>query len=189
MKSLLAGLLLLGFVSTANAAFTRDAGNNYTTDDVASLDWLALTETSGQDYSQAEALNIGWRYATQTEVEAMYATLLPGVDVTSSGVGVSEPDLSFFKSLFGITSSSAYTFGSYVDDASQLVVTSGVTNFGFYYATSIEIQLGIDNLPAGAYSAAGTYMVRNTASVPEASSIYLLAFGLLGLFGAARRKV
>ena len=42
----------------------------------------------------------------------------------------------------------------------------------------------------------GTFLVRDSEfieapveSVPEASSLYLLAFGLLGLFGAARRKV
>ena len=48
MKNLLAGFLLLAVVFNANADFTRNAGNNFATDDATGLDWLALSKTQGQ---------------------------------------------------------------------------------------------------------------------------------------------
>ena len=64
----------------------------------------------------------------------------------------------------------------------QMSITgSGITNFRF---------TGFDTITPGLSVAFDDFTFNpEPASVPEASSIYLLAFGWLGLFGAARRKV
>ena len=74
----------------------------------------------------------------------------------------------------------------YIDNAlafsSTIFSQSGGTN-SVRLSTVSNTSFGVDNLLLETNPAA------LQTSVPEASSIYLLAFGLIGLFGAARRKV
>ena len=63
-------------------------------------------------------------------------------------------------------------------------LTAGVSlyHYGATYGVSGGTSLFFD-------SRQRTITAYEQTSVPEASSLYLLAFGLLGLFGASRRKV
>ena len=195
MKSLLAGLLFLVFVTSANAAFTRDTANNYATDDVSGLDWLALTETLGQAYNDAETVNTGWRYATNTEVEAMFDSIFPNyANENASGYSDSYTGIITeaiaFRTLFGATNIFGGSFGVYRDESSALSLLGSVGGpyaLGVYGTNYSYPDISIlDEGDTGVEL--GNFMVR-AAAVPEASSLYLLAFGLLGLLGAIRRKV
>ena len=203
MKSLLASLLLFSFISSTNAAFINN-GDNTISDDVSGLDWLSLSVTVNQAYSEAETLNPGWRYATNDEVVNLFNFFFSTfVSNNSSGTSFSgttdypistyaaqETDIATFQSYFGATSD-GQTFGLYKDEDNILRVMgaywgtnaqdSGTTNvIGDEATENYDAYIAIPS------SVTFTYLVR---SVPESSSIYLLAFGLLGLFGVARRKV
>ena len=202
MKSLIAGILLLVFVTSSNATFTRVGGNNYSTDDSTGLDWLALSETAGQAYNNAESLNIGWRYATNFEVEGMFASLFTNfVASNSSGYAYANTysgqhqDVITFRSLFGVSAPSIpdhyFSYGLYRDENS-IVRLLGTEIWNLDRNNVVFGPQYITNYDAAADQPikwSATYLVRSADSVPEAASIYLLTFGLLGLFGAVRRKV
>ena len=92
-----------------------------------------------------------------------------------------------------------FSFGTQVD-----LILYNATGFGKLKIDGIETSAMLDPTDPTAFitgltfvsgglitvtqTAIETYVPDNT-SVPEASSLYLLAFGLLGLFGVARRKV
>ncbi len=195
MKNFLASLVLLSFISTANAVFINN-GNNTISDDATGLDWLALSVTSGTAYAVAETINTGWRYATNSEVETMFTTLFPSFSTTRpNGVAINEipalrDESAVFQSLFGITRTNI-TYGLYLDENSLLTTVGAYLgaadnlvfglNYSVNYSSNAVILAGRDDF--------GVYLVRDTvvASVAESSSIYLLAFGLLGLLGTVRK--
>lgn len=87
-----------------------------------------------------------------------------------------------------------FTGGDVMTDASWLLVKDGNHAPSWYlfdisgWNGTEDIQM-LDFWPAqGAISHISIFGSTST-SVPEASSIYLLAFGLVGLFGMARRKI
>lgn len=88
-----------------------------------------------------------------------------------------------------------YQGGDVMTDAKWLLVKDGNTAPS-WYLFNISSWDGIEDIymndfwpTQGAISHISIFGSSTTTSVPEASSIYLLAFGLLGLLGAARRKV
>jgi len=195
MKKLLGIFFLLAFTSGVNAAFINNA-NNTITDDSTGLDWLALSVTTGQAYADAETLNVGWRYATNLEVEGMVAELFQSVIYNSNGYSDANLAIAMsFNDLFGLSRSDFASYGLYLDeeqllrmaaawgDASLPLNKGGGRIFGDEF--DADYSSGIASGRAGF----GVYLVRggNTA-VPEASSIYLLGFGVLGLLGVAKRK-
>ena len=192
MKSLLAGFLLLSFVTSANAVFTRDGGNNFATDDATNLDWLSLSETVGQAYNDAESLNSGWRYATNLEVENMFASIFPNVVYTAYYGYADLPLDTRFSELFGVTNGSGNSsFGLFLDDTDTLRI-AGTSDYGgnTTRVLSSSYYINADSYRDQGRDIYGVFMVRNTtSSVSESSSLYLLALGLFGLFVAARRKV
>lgn len=225
MKSLLAGLLLLVCASSANAAFTRDAGNNYATDDDSGLEWLALTETVGLSYNDASSLfdfvdGGGWRYATYLEVDAMFSNLFSGFISISSVDGLAYgnggdsiygtrsyaeiyDDVANFQDIFSATASFGddFTLGLFENAAGEIKSIGTGTfystpNFGApsvavyspEYPNVYDPSLGQDS--STGFFPTGVFLVRDNAStsVSEASSLFLLTFGLLGLLGTLKRK-
>lgn len=186
-----------------NATFTNN-GDNTISDNISGLDWLALSETRFHSYADAEVVHTGWRYATNNEVEEMFASFFPNyvanyingsvtddiATLTSNSIVAPyadmRTDISNFKSLFGLSKPTGQSFGLYRDEDGILRMT-GVQNVSVYGLDYSRDNDFLANAIVERYSA---YLVRET-SVPEASSIFLLAFGIFGLLGsvAAKRNV
>jgi len=188
MKKLLAGFFLYSLMTYATAAFINN-GDNTTTDTSTGLDWLALTVTQSYTYNDAATNNPGWRYATETEVHTIFDSIFvnfvatgPGIDSNKAG---QTAEVAVFSSIFGITATSATgdkTFGFYRDGAGT-IRTAG------YDSTAIYRHYQYGSATGTYLQKFGAFMVRTSSvSVPEASSVLLMAFGLLGLFATARRK-
>jgi len=203
MKNLLVSLLLFGFISSTNAAFINN-GDNTISDDVSGLDWLSLSVTVNQAYSEAETLNTGWRYATNDEVVNLFnfffstfvsnnsnGTSFSGTtDYPISTYAAQEADIATFQSYFGATPD-GQTFGLYKDEDNILRVMGAYwgTNAQDSGTTNVIGDEANENLNAYITTSLNGYSTYVVRSVPDSSSIYLLAFGLLSLFGASGRKV
>lgn len=112
---------------------------------------------------------------------------LPGIPVTYSNIFNNTYDVSTYD----FTQWHNYIFD--IDYSSELVNVSIDNTFAFSasifsqsagtnsvrFTTVSNTSFGVDNI----------LLETKPSSIPEASSVYLLAFGLLGLFGVARRKV
>lgn len=207
------GLIFIGFASSASAvtigSLTYDetiSGNEVITDSMNNLEWLRWDVLENLTY--AETLSIigvggnyeGWNIATQS-FAYMFTDALLGPSVVSSCT----PNL-FENNNCGDTTSDAgevlgvaqFTSGDhasfYLSDSSRVgfvTVSNG--------ASILQINNWADIAASDRFSDSGNasnvswMLYRNLSSdvvaAPESSSIYLLAFGLLGLFGVARRKV
>lgn len=209
MKNLLAGILLLGFFSSANAAFI-DSGN-FTTDTTTGLDWLDLSETMGRSHQDVyydihddptyESNNVfsaldGWRYASRLEFNALAINWAGDAPWYSTLTAAPCDRVTCYDRIL-------YPSGTFDGLISLLGGTRGYTENGIdQYGSNAETAelasdnsiASVENSEGGGWSTQdaqpliGSFLVR-VARVPETSSIYLLAFGLLGLlFGAAKRK-
>lgn len=210
MKNLLAGLLLLGFVSNANAVFTDSGAFLYDSD--SSLYWLDVTASQGQSYDYVSSqfgtggLYEGWRYATGLEFRALVGNWTNTIlDISFAALNYFTEGADNIDSLIQALGNT-YT-GNTTGNTEFQTFTSGIIGVSYsdtahrtarlfdYAETDSRLDTArtydsfiVDSV---ANSITGSFLVRTTlpTSVPEASSMYLLAFGLLGLFGAARRKV
>lgn len=209
MKNILATIVLFGFVFNANAALIDNG--DWTTDDINGLDWLDLSITDGQSYNLATSLNTGWSYATNTQVVDLFDQLFSGYYDTS-GLGFSSSgyaganvyagytdqnsDVDLSQELFGYTyinNNFDFSFGFFKDENGKLTLM-GTGQFidPLYPADSTTVYSpDYINDYAGfidGHSSNGIYLVRQTSSVPEPSSLFLMSIGLLTLFGAVRKK-
>jgi hypothetical protein len=185
-----------------NAAFINN-GDNTLTDDIAGLDWLALSVSEGQAYSQAESLNLGWRYATNDEVVNLFASFFSTYSDNNVAGHFShtafgptyanqDTDIAIFQSFFGATAD-GQTFGFYKDE-DDILRMLGVYNDPISTTTAVYSDEFTDvwdayiATPLNGYS---SFLVRQSklTSVPETASIFLFSFGLLGLLRIAKRKV
>jgi len=119
---------------------------------------------------------------------------LPGTPVTYSNTYINTFDISSYD----LTQWTNFIFD--IDYATELVDVY-INNTMAFSASIFSQQSGTNSVRFQAYTNQGVYGVDNllletnpgallgSNSVPESTSIYLLASGLLGLFGVARRKV
>lgn len=187
--------LLLGLVAQSANAALIDQGDS-TLDDVNNLEWLDVSLTDGMTVSAALAAYEadGWELATETQYHGLFNDFFTiyndadgnGVQTVHDGVDQVLYDQSLvFASLFGLTyeiETASASYGFYVDE------TTGDLHLGGTFLGSTWSNLYGDYPVAYATpnTSVGIFLVRAT-SVPEASTLAMLAIGLLGL-GFARRK-
>jgi len=205
VRSLISGILLLAFVSSANASIVDNG--IHTTDTNTGLDWLDLTETIGMSYNQVtNQFDVGGRfegyqYATGAQVNTLISNY---TGIATFGTGLNY----FFETPIGIDGLVQLLGNTYItnttNDPDLINFSFGITGdtqaTGNYFAAIIldrvEAGVGFNDFSRtqdsvfqsdAQRSTLGSFLVR-TASVPESSSLMFLIFGLLGLFGVARRK-
>lgn len=188
------------FTNSAFATFINNADNTIT-DDVSGLDWLSLSVTVGQAYNQAELLNPGWRYASNDEVVNLFNSFFPTYTDNDSTCHCSftvfgttysnqDADISQFQSFFGSTAD-GQTFGLYKDE-DNILRMMGAYNDPISTVSAVYSDEFTDSFEAYASTALSgysVYLVRNTMSAPEPTSIGLMCFGLVGLLLVRRRNL
>jgi len=170
-----------------------------TLDTDTGLRWLDLSITDNQTYVDALASNPAWSYATNSQVESLFATLFPGyVETSANHLSVHDniTDTQYqqvinFSNLFGFTGTyngGLYSGGLYSDedgilrmmgslhDSSRTIVYGDEFRSNFEYSRSTS---GNSNF--------GVYLVQ-TSVVPVPAAAWLFGSGLIGLAGYARRK-
>jgi len=207
IRTILASLLLFGLFSSANAALIDNG--SYTSDTQTGLDWLDLTETQNKSYDYVSSqlgtggLYAGYAYATSSQFYTLVSnyTGVGAADVFEHDFTEGADSIDPLVQLLGNTNTSNSTNSpSLMNSAYGLIADQYDANThwaaliydrdeaSIYNDFSIaEYYRGLANNQADVNI--GSYLVRQTASIPESPSIFLLALGLLGLFGVARRKV
>jgi hypothetical protein len=195
MRKLLAAAALAVISCNAGAALV-DSGS-YTTDTDQGLDWLDLSETAGMSYTEALAANSSYRLATNSEVEAMFATAFDGYyDTSVNGYSVFSDgayadqweDAQNFELLFGNSetggySGNYYSYGMYQDE-DETWRMMGVYADDDYYNTvyGLEFTNEYGTRASVGHSAFGVYLVRATIPVPAAAWLFISGLGFLSWF-------
>jgi len=181
-----------------------------TVDTSSSLEWLDLTESTNLSMNEILAgaggfLGMGFRYATTSEVSALFAAA-GIVDTTGDLVAENAAPIIDLLLLMGITfefvSSSGnniFSAGYHFPDLPDL--SESTIASAFQLASSGDPALNTENGLGSAVieisrstnrdfseSFEGSYLVRETVVVPLPSALWLLGSGLLSLIGVARRK-
>ena len=179
MKKLLTGLLLLCMATGANAAV---------------YDWSYVFGTG----SDAPGTSVYGSFEGTEDINTGVISGLSNITMGTVGTGTGP---TYYWDSFGSTAATCVLPSACTASLSGLVdiqFVVGLFNFNFQRGTDSDTAtafLGFDSWRDT--SATGWSLTEQPQrqppgpipSVPESSSIYLLALGLFGLFGAARRKV
>ena len=208
MKSLLAGFLLLVCASSVSAAIvtygtlTTDDTTNFITDTTTDR---MYTRFDSFDFTFTETLAAiasggtfdGWSIATSSIADDFYSAALGGTSTCTGNVTYAATCgtiAGWVDGGFGASYLTSSDYFAYLNDGSVRLKEIGlgrIANNGVIY--DYEYWNSIPNLD--------TYTLDRTISinillykdaattVPEAATLFLFAFGLLGIFGKARRKV
>jgi hypothetical protein len=199
MRKILTAAVLAAMSFNASAALV-DYGP-FTYDSNQNLDWLDLTTTLGMPVASVLAANPTWRFATNAEVENLFAEAFntyADTDTTkhlaTMGNAPSElaNDAATFQSLFGFYlagETAAYTYGLYEDEDGiwRNMGTFRRTGGGYTAVYSTEYTSDYSSSLNGQQSF-GTYLVR-TSTVPIPATAWLFGSALIGLVGVGRGKL
>ena len=202
-RFVLIGLALLGLsVSSVNASVVSadDAifGSGSVTRDASSgLDWLDLTLSTSRSYTDvsgqfgASGDFEGWRYATSSEVAALFTSA--GGTAPYSGDqgqnvawieelvdlwGVTSPPSSTYQISYGITSTEFDASSQYIARLRNNVSPLSPDNAHTAY-TYVTATIG--------YPGFGSALVR-TSVVPVPPTVWLFGTALIGLVGFSKRR-
>lgn len=215
MKNLLAGLILLGFVSNVGAvtigslSYDESVENNeIITDSLNNLEWLRWDVLENLDYAQtlsAIATNgayDGWNIAHNSQAQMFTDALLGSNPCSLVGYTLCHENDSpiDYAAVIGDNyyANPGYDYAFYLSDnvgeevgyIEALSPSSGastIRKYNDWNSIAASDQFAANN--TAHVSPISWLLYRAPANVSEASSIYILAFGLLGLLLVARRKV
>lgn len=214
MKALLRGIFFCGALISTSVSYAAiiNTANDSFIDDATGLEWIDFNVTTNQSFNSVVA-NLsttynGWRLPTYEEVKVMWSGIFDQPGYGWKQVGTSEDYLTdsisgnspWFNlgdimgySIVNADSTKWNITGLFDTGASQLGNVSAVAClYNACYGANAQLHYtgnSWQHKRNTALSFQSTLLVKKDVSVPEASSIYLLVFGLLGMFGAARRKV
>ena len=189
----------------AASASLVDNGS-YTTDTASGLDWLDLDATDGMSWSEAPVAYDEWRYATNGEIEDIFAQLFDGYyDTDPNGTSYSirgayadqRADIQVFTDLFGATYYSPDTgepvtsVGMYMDENGVITAIGTYVNEGpnvineFNYVIGLEYTGDFTETETGNF---GVFLVRSTV-VPIPSALLLFVSALATIRWARRKTI
>ncbi len=207
MKHLLLSLVLwVGFVFSATAAtigsLTYDesiAGNEVITDSLNNLEWLRWDVFLGLDYADTVAAIStggaydGWSIAGNNQAQQFVDAIFGTNNCTASNTLICGNSLSLGQVTGNnyTVSSANYAFFLSDNGTGQEVGFLGLVNSSFSKSNEWGSIVFADSKTSGSVTAIPWLLYRNAqgAVVPESSSIFIFAIGLLGLFGFVRRKI
>lgn len=198
--------------SAANALIIDNG--TFTTDDEANLDWLDVTLSVDQSYNYVSSQfgaggeYAGWRYATGAELNTLVTNALAlATPITSTTTPIptvffnNNPLFDQLVSYLGDTYDNRftplgvnYTIGILSDE-----LYDGTTAMQ-YFAGLFDYHDGPDDnymyiatysnlLPRNATERyVGSFLVRQSVSVPEPATWLLMSLGMLGMVGMKRRQ-
>lgn len=202
------GMLLYLSAGSGQAALIsmdwKSVGDNLVTRDTNSgLDWLDLTETNNlsRDFVLTQlvpgGLFEGFRYATSSEVVALWQNL--GVDVSAGATGLisgEDPGVLSGANLFGNIwcefncTDIPYGVTGITSDQHPSLSYAYNSIGAYYYGTDDYTDYYREGSTYYTTSGAAVYMGHYlvTTAVPVPATIWLFGSGLLGLIGVSRHK-
>jgi len=184
-NAILTSLLLLAFaISPARATIIDVAdsgGYGYFMDTDTGYTWLDMDNFFGMSYNQmvTVATSLGFTVATSTEVSQLLGSLpLTGGEWSSySSVMGSAPSRNLIWGAYDIGSTTTHGWQYAYDYDTSWHYGSG-SNDVIYNVGTVHADLNI-----------WAYSTSFSASVPETTSLLLMALGLIGLGVSVRKKV
>ena len=201
----MAVIALIFTATTASATLssldlvTGSGAGDITFDSQTGLEWLDLTKTAGLSYNEIKngtvtgfdfIANDGFRFATVSDVSTLFSNA--GVTVFNTESATSLAPFQLLFGLMGCTGNCSLSQPFLRGYADFDVFNSSLSAAPFFQlntSTTAKADITILNIPKTSFtSSIGSFLVRNSAEVPEPSSIILFGVGLLGLAGIRRRS-
>ncbi len=182
-SSVTATLISVDLYSSHDGLITRDTDTG--------LEWLDLTSTVNYSYNDmltelgSGGAFEGFRYATVADIDNLQLSAgLPSGLFSSASTYFYRTEFATLMDLVGITNSTStyeYSYGLTGDPFEPSTLTDDRIMRGFAMsAFAVRAQQGVvgDSI---ASASIGSWLIRDTVSVPEPTSLVLLLFGLMGL--------
>ena len=172
---------------------TAEDGFNITRDTSTNLEWLDWSLTLNRSYNNVFAQTQGgdldgWRYATESEFESLAVSA--GIPITffDNNPGGTDPAFDLLNGFLGSGEPGSSIAISAVSLSSNTHSLGGFNGLQEVYdvPNANAVILNPELSDASSVSSVGSALVR---VVPAPAAVWLFGFGLLGLIGAARRKV